>query len=195
VIHPGVATSASTETAPESEQPYFLTVSMIEPRKNHILLLNAFRRARRRGFGLRWKVAGGAGYRSRPVVAALRSEPGVDFLGRVSDAERDRLYGGALFCAFPSHAEGFGFPPLEAMTFGRPVVCSTGGALDETVGDAGLRLRSDDVDGWTEALCVLESDDAKRAELAGAGRARAARFAWADTAAQYVDCYRAAIGT
>jgi glycosyltransferase involved in cell wall biosynthesis len=194
VIYPGVVTSTSAEGPPENDQPYFLTVSTIEPRKNHTLLLEAFRRARSRGLSLTWKVAGGAGYSSKPIIANLRSEPGVDLLGRVSDAERDRLYRGALFCAFPSHAEGFGFPPLEAMTFGCPVVCSTGSALDETIGDASLRVSSDNVDGWADALCTLESDETQRAQLAEAGRGRAARFAWRDTAARYLNCYRAAIG-
>lgn len=194
VIHSGLnPASDGPQPAPDEGRPYFLTVSAIEPRKNHLLLLEAFRRARSRGLKLRWKVAGAAGYCSRGIIAKLRREPGVDFLGRVSDAERDRLYLGALFCAFPSHAEGFGFPPLEGMAFGRPVVCSMGSALDETVGDAAARVRSDDVDGWVNALCAFESDEGQRAQFAERGRRRAAVFTWPETAARHIDCYRTAI--
>lgn len=194
VIHAGLAPPASSTIARGDEQAYFLTVSAIEPRKNHLLLLEAFRVARSRGLRLRWKVVGAASYRSRSVISALRTEPGVDFLGRVPDAERDRLYAGALFCAFPSHAEGFGFPPLEAMAFGRPVVCSTGSALDETVADAALRVGSNDVQGWADALNMLESDAEERARLAELGRHRSAQFTWKETAVRHLNCYRAAIG-
>jgi glycosyltransferase involved in cell wall biosynthesis len=194
VIHAGLASPGSPAPAARGDdEAYFLTVSAIEPRKNQLLLLEAFRLARSRGLRLRWKVAGAASYCSGPVISALRTEPGIDFLGRVSDAERDRLYEGALFCAFPSHAEGFGFPPLEAMAFGRPVVCSTGSALDETVADAALRVRSNDVEGWADALNMLESDADERARFAEAGRRRAAQFTWTEAAARHLSCYRSAI--
>jgi glycosyltransferase involved in cell wall biosynthesis len=194
VIHAGLAPASRVEDA-DDRDPYFLTVSMIEPRKNHLLLLEALRLARHRGLRIRWKVAGAAGYGARPIISALQSEPGVDFLGSVSNEERDQLYRRALFCAFPSHAEGFGFPPLEAMTFGSPVICTTGSALDETVGDAALRLDSKDVHAWADALQMLESDDGERARLAERGRRRAARFTWDEAAARHIDCYRAAFGS
>jgi glycosyltransferase involved in cell wall biosynthesis len=193
VVHPGVAAGADVVGA-EPKERYFLTLATFEPRKNHLGLLAALRRARQRGLRLRWKVAGIEGYGSRQILAALREQPGVDVLGRVSDAERERLYRGALFFAFPSHAEGFGFPPLEAMARGVPTICSQGSSMDETVQDAAIRVRSDDVEGWADALLRLAEDDAERERLRAAGLARTAEFTWERTATQYVGCYREALG-
>src|SRR5690348_5221814 len=178
---------------PEVERPYFLTVSTIEPRKNHLGLLRAFRRARREGLELTWRVVGVPGYASEDIVAELRREPGVEVRGRVSEAERDRLFAGALFVATPSLAEGFGFPPLEAMARGVPVVCSTGSALDETVGGVALRVDADDEEGCGAALLQLGADVELRQRLSAAGSERAEQFSWRRSAEHYVAAYRRAL--
>src|SRR5262249_24851538 len=164
-------------SGPGVERPYFLTVSTIEPRKNHLGLLRAFRRARREGLDLTWCLVRLPGYGSEDIVAELQREPGVEVLGRVSEAERDRLLAGALFVATPSLAEGFGFPPLEAMTRGVPVVCSTGSALDETVGSAALRVDAADEEGWSAALLRLggRPEPRPRRSAAAPERARKSR--------------------
>jgi glycosyltransferase involved in cell wall biosynthesis len=192
VIRPGIESTGPAEVRPESE-PYFLTVSLIEPRKNHLALLDAFRLARRRGLDLRWKVAGAAGRCADEIVAKLRAEQAVDVLGHVSAAELDRLYRGATFLAVPSHAEGFGFPPLEAMARGIPTICSAGSALDETVGDAAVRVAADDREGWADALLQLASDGTERRRLREVGLLRAGEFRLEDAASAYVDVYRAAV--
>jgi glycosyltransferase involved in cell wall biosynthesis len=189
VIPPGV------DMAPRGSGSgdYFVTVAVIETRKNHLGLLRGFEAARRRGLRLRWKVAGPAGYGAREIVPELRGADGVDVLGAVSDDERDRLLRDARFLAFPSLGEGFGIPPLEAMARGVPVVCSTAPAVGEAVGDAALRVDPDDVDGWADALLRLEEDRALGERLAEAGLAQAARFDWARAAAAYVAAYREAL--
>jgi alpha-1,3-rhamnosyl/mannosyltransferase len=173
-----------------SGRPYFLTVAVVEPRKNHLMLLEAFRHARAAGLELDWKVVGEPGHLSEPILAALRRESGVEVLGQVSPSHLDALYAGAAFTATPSLAEGFGFPPLEAMARGIPTICSTGSALDETAGDAALRVAPDDVDGWTEALLRLAGDDGERARLREAGLLRVGRFDWEVAAGQLIDLYR-----
>lgn len=109
------------------------------------------------------------------------------------DEELERLYRGARFLALPSHAEGFGFPPLEAMARGIPTVCSTGTALDETVDDAALRVPAGDVEGWAEALRRLSSNGDERRRLRELGRRCAARFSLAEAAQAYVAAYREAL--
>jgi glycosyltransferase involved in cell wall biosynthesis len=180
-------------SGPDVERRYFLTVSTIEPRKNHLGLLRALRRARREGLDLTWRIVGLPGYASEDIVAELQREPGVEVLGRVSEAERDRLFAGALFVATPSLAEGFGFPPLEAMTRGVPVVCSTGSALDETVGSAALRVDAADEEGWSAALLRLAHDPELRRRLRADGRERAKQFSWSRSAERYVAAYRRAL--
>ena len=79
------------------------------------------------------------------------------------------------------------------MAFGRAVICSTESALDETVGDAAIRVASHDVEGWADALVRLEADAEERRSLADAGRRHAAQFTWQNAAARHVEIYRAAI--
>jgi glycosyltransferase involved in cell wall biosynthesis len=193
VIHPGLLPVPTTPAAPPAGA-YFLTVSAIEQRKNHLGLLGAFERARRQGLDLTWKVVGAPADRSTEIVRRLSEAEGVEVLGDVPEAELERLYAGARFLALASHAEGFGFPPLEAMARGVPAVCSTGSAFDETVGDAAIRIPAADVDGWTEALLRLASDEQERSRLIEAGRARAAAFSVEAAARAYVACYRSALG-
>jgi glycosyltransferase involved in cell wall biosynthesis len=194
VIYPGLAMPPGEPAGEDEREPYFLTLATFEPRKNHLGLLAAFRMARAQGLRLRWKVAGIEGYGSRQIIAALRREEGVDVLGHVSDEQREQLYRRARFFAFPSHAEGFGFPPLEAMIRGVPTICATGTAMDETIGDAALRRASDDVEGWADALLHLAEDRTARERLRTVGHARAVELSWHETAREYMDCYRRALG-
>ncbi len=83
-----------------------------------------------------------------------------------------------MFHATPSLAEGFGYPPLEAMVRGVPVLCSRGSALDETVGEAGVRVEATDEADWAAQLLALQDDAALRAALSARGLARVSRFAW-----------------
>jgi glycosyltransferase involved in cell wall biosynthesis len=193
VIHPGIEPADSPEDTEPESGPYFLTVAMIEPRKNHLGLLQAFKLARKNGLELRWKVVGAVGQCADEIVAALRAESAVDLLGHVPDDELDRLYRGALFHALPSHAEGFGFPPLEAMARGTPTVCSAGSALDETVGDAALRVSLDDRKRWAEVLQMLASDGEERRRLRELGLRRAAFFRLDEAARAYIGAYREAL--
>lgn len=197
VVYPGAeapAASGPHDAEPaRGAPPYFLTVSTIEPRKNHLTLLRAFVRARASGLAAEWWVAGAPGHLSGPVVDELARTPGVRVLGSVSAEELERLYSRALFTALPSHVEGFGFPPLESMARGVAVACSTGSALDEVAGDAALRVAAPDVEGWADALHRLAGDDALRDSLAERGRRQARRFEWRTTAQSVARIYREAI--
>lgn len=176
-------------------ESYFLTVSTIEPRKNYLRLLAAFRSARAAGLDLTWRIVGTAGYGAAPILAALREEPGVQLCGRVPEDEKDRLYRGARFAVTPALAEGFGFPPLEAMVRGVPVICSRGSALDEVVGRAAMQVDPHDERGWADALLALAHDDDARRRLSDAGSKRAELFNWDRCAAGYVAVYRRALAT
>jgi glycosyltransferase involved in cell wall biosynthesis len=175
---------------PTGTEPYFLTVGVVEPRKNHLTLLRAFQAARAKGFPLRWKVIGPAGHLSAPILEALHAEPAVDVLGWVQQRTLERCFRGAMFLAAPSLLEGFGFLPLEAMARGVPVACSRGGVWGETVGDAALRPAATDVAEWTDALLSLASNDQLRAELRSRGSAAAMAASWEEAAAACWDIYR-----
>jgi glycosyltransferase involved in cell wall biosynthesis len=116
----------------------------------------------------------------------------IRFLGWVSDEDLEGLYAAATCFAFPSLAEGFGLPVLEAMQRGVPVACSTAGPLPEIAGDAARYFDPLDVADMTLALWDLLRSDRLREELASAGRERARSFTWERTARETVESYERA---
>jgi glycosyltransferase involved in cell wall biosynthesis len=108
-------------------------------------------------------------------------------VGFVPDSELRTLYEHALALVFPSFYEGFGLPPIEAMTCGCPVIISEQPALIEVCGDAALRCRADDAGQITHHMQTLYADAGLRNRLAAAGRQRAQRFTWAATARSLLD--------
>jgi glycosyltransferase involved in cell wall biosynthesis len=115
----------------------------------------------------------------------------VRLVGFISDGELRALYENALALVFPSFYEGFGLPPLEAMTCGCPVVISEQPALVEVGGDAALHCRAHDAAQIAGHMQALHNDEALRARLSAAGRERARRFTWTATARSLLDdCQR-----
>ena len=94
--------------------------------------------------------------------------------------------------AFPSLYEGFGFPPLEAMAVGVPVVATAAGAVPEVVGDAAELVPAGDVEALAGALARVVDDGPVRDRLVAAGRDRAATFTWAAAADSLIELYRLA---
>jgi glycosyltransferase involved in cell wall biosynthesis len=117
----------------------------------------------------------------------LAESDAVRTVGFVSDQELRALYEHALALVFPSFYEGFGLPPLEAMTCGCPVIISEQPALSEVCGDAALRCRADDTAQIAAYMQALQSDAALRTRLAATGRERARRFTWESTARCLLD--------
>jgi alpha-1,3-rhamnosyl/mannosyltransferase len=115
-------------------------------------------------------------------------------LREVDDPTRAALLRGATVLAYPSRYEGFGLPPLEAMSVGVPVVTTRCGGVPEVVGDAALLVDVDDVDAMAAALTSAAGDDAVRARLVAAGHARVAGFDWSATARGLADLWERARG-
>ncbi len=105
--------------------------------------------------------------------------------GFVDDADKGALYAGALGLVFPTLYEGFGFPILEAMLCGTPVIASTTSSLPELAGEAALLVDPLDVEAISAALERISTDAALRARLIAAGRPQAQHFTW-DRAAEAV---------
>jgi glycosyltransferase involved in cell wall biosynthesis len=98
--------------------------------------------------------------------------------GWLEQAALDALLREAAVLAFPSLYEGFGFPPLEAMAVGVPVVATRAGSLPEVLGDGASMIAVGDHEGLVEALDNVLTDAALRGRLIRAGTERAALFSW-----------------
>ncbi len=109
------------------------------------------------------------------------------WLGAISDDEMAALLGDCLCLVFPSFVEGFGFPPLEAMALGCPVISSDRASMPEVCGDAVLYAAPDDPAAWGKAILSLRNDAGLRARLAVLGKARAGLFTWRRAAEIYLE--------
>ncbi|MBQ9726415.1 MAG: glycosyltransferase family 4 protein [Kiritimatiellae bacterium] len=179
-------------------RPFLLHVGTVEPRKNLPFLVDVWEKLAAEGVDL--VVAGAPGWRCEPIFArfaeAEKRLPGrFRYVRYVPDGMLDALYSAAALFAIPSHYEGFGFPPLEAMACGTPVLSSDGGSLPEVLGGAAEILHGFDADGWAgAALRLLREDPAARAARVAAGRARAASFTWERCARETLAVYRKLLG-
>jgi glycosyltransferase involved in cell wall biosynthesis len=178
------------------EEPYVLTVGTLQPRKNLAAAVAAFERAAE-GVPHTLVVAGARGWRDDAVVEMLQQRsvsPRIRVLGEVGDDQLVELYRGADCLLFPSLYEGFGFPVLEAMACGTPVVCADRTSLPEVAGDAAVLVDPDDTVAIASALAEVLSSPARRAELADAGLARVREFSWRRCADRTVGVYHRALG-
>ena len=117
----------------------------------------------------------------------------IRFLGFVDDATLPVLYRATDVFTYPSLFEGFGFPPIEAMACGCPVISSTRGSLREVVAGAARTVEPEDVGDLATALTSLASDPAECERLRVAGFANARRFDWHRNAAETLGIYERAI--
>ncbi len=167
------------------QKPFILYVGARIPRKNLAVLIEAWRKVRRR-HAVELVLAG-------PGRATAAGEPGMVFTGEVSDAELRRLYSAAAVFAYPSTYEGFGLPVLEAMQCGAPVVASRVPAIQEIAGEAALLADPADAGAWAEALTAVLGNPQRRRSMAEAALEHARQFTWARTARETMAVYEEAM--
>ncbi|HRL14029.1 MAG TPA: glycosyltransferase family 1 protein [Aggregatilineales bacterium] len=149
---------------------YFLFLGTLQPRKNIARIVQAYATYREaHGGDVGLVLAGGQGWLYDEAWTA--GVDGVTLTGYVDDADRGALYAGAEALVFPSLYEGFGFPVLEALHAGTPVIASSTSSLPELVGDAGLLVDPLDVAAIARAMAAVKPDVVH-------GQAQAARFTW-----------------
>lgn len=178
-------------------QRYVLALGTVEPRKDLSSLVRAFDRVAGDDPALFLAIAGPDGWGAAELGATISGavhRERIRRLGWVSDAERSALLAGATVFAYPSLYEGFGFPPIEAMSLGIPVVTTTAGALPEVLGDAALFASPGSVEDLADHLRRLLDDEACRESLITRGRARSARYRWEVCAREMTRIYRTISG-
>jgi glycosyltransferase involved in cell wall biosynthesis len=177
-------------------RPYVLFVGTAEPRKGLDVLVRAMAEPDLTPYDL--VVVGPPGWGEVDVVA-LAAGAGVagrvHVTGRVDELELGALYAGARVLAMPSRAEGFGFPVVEAMAHGVPVVVTTDPALVEVGGGAAQVVPVGDAAALAAALADGAEDGPDRRRRAALGRERAADFDWDRTAAAMWSVYASARAT
>ncbi len=172
---------------------YILYVGSIEPKKNVHRLIEAYAALRRaRPIEHSLVIAGKPLWLSKPIVdlpAQLGLEQHVVFTGPVRQEDLAALYSGADVFAFLGMYEGFGYPPLEAMACGTPVLAANRTSLPEVLGDAAVLVDPDRQDDVADGLARLLSDAELREQLCARGLRRAEQFQLVPHARQVLDVY------
>ena len=182
VVYPGLEPPAAGTFASPLDRPYALFVGATEPHKNVGLLLDAWELL---APGLTLAIVGQPGRdHDRLQRRAGGSGGRVVLTGRVANDALEAWYRHASVFLFPSLTEGFGYPPLEAMARGVPVVAAGAGSLPEVLGEAALYHEPDDAAAVAGFVEDLQTDAALRSAQVRRGLAQAARYTWTAAAAQ-----------
>jgi len=194
VVYPGVHTRRPKKQE-KGRRPVLLALGATQRRKGLPDLVRAFELIGQMNKNVELHIVGPAGDDEDRVNRSIRQLPDaiatrVQRIGFVGEEERDQRVADATVLVHPSYYEGFGFPIVEAMALGTPVVTTTGGALPEIAQDAALMIDPGDVDALAGELIRVLEDEETQERLIEAGRQRAANFSWADTARGVVDVYR-----
>jgi glycosyltransferase involved in cell wall biosynthesis len=191
VVNPGipdlpVPTDAEAEAVlgrvlPAGATRYCLSVGTAEPRKDLPGLVRSFGAVADKEADVALVLAGPPGWGEQALdeaIAASTARARIVRTGWVAPSDLAVLLVRASVLAYPSLYEGFGFPPLQAMRAGVPVVATRAGSLPEVLGDGALLVDAGDHDGLAEAITRCLHDDGERHRLIAAGSSRSARYSW-----------------
>ncbi len=173
--------------------PFILFLGGANPRKNHQALLRAFAKDSFLRENYIVVIVGNKNFKSSSIddtILDTKLRGKVVSVEQVSFSELRILYSKAALFVFPSRYEGFGFPALEAMACGVPVITSNCSALPEVAGDAALLVNPDDIDGLAASMVKVLQDSNMKYQLQQRGRERLAQFTWELAAQRTIDVYQ-----
>lgn len=186
VIRHGSPTAPKRVAKRSHKRPYFLFIGRLETHKNVDGIVRAFSQLRRKGRDIDLLLVGSRGFGYEAIVREISESAFKDDiyeLGYVDEGVKEELLQHALAFVFPSLAEGFGLPVLEAQSAAVPVITSSTTALPEITGDSGLLVDPRDGEALLRAMGRVHDDFALRKRLVAAGKTNIRRFSW-DRAAQ-----------
>lgn len=171
---------------------FILYLGTLEPRKNIIGLVRAYNQLRKINHPVlnRYKlvIAGSKGWKCRKIFSEIEDSPYRDdiiIVGFIQDEDKPLLYNLASLFVYPSFFEGFGFPPLEAMKCGIPVLASNNSSLPEITGDGAILTDPDKPDEIYQAMKEILLSRELQIKLAEKGLENAKKFDWRKTAREY----------
>ena len=172
-------------------QKFILFFGTIEPRKNLQGLIESFDilKQDKKFADVHLVMAGAFGWLFKDIVAQAKKSRWSSFIhfpGFINYQDKASLYHLATVFAYPSFFEGFGFPPLEAMAYGVPVVCSNKTSLPEIVGEAALMIDPYLTGELAEAIKIVLTEDEFRKNLIEKGRERVKEFSWEKTGQEFL---------
>jgi len=165
-------------------EKFILYFGTLEPRKNLDGLIRAYEIFRQKNGSLsdvKLVIAGSRGWLDKKIFAAAKNsffQRDIFFSGFVAPADKVYLYNLASLFIYPSFFEGFGFPPLEAMSCGAPVVCSNTSSFPEVVGDSALMVDPYNFGEMAWAMAEVLNDDRLRENMIQRGLEQAKKFNW-----------------
>lgn len=197
VVYPGAPAFSkhipSTGSADEKlPRKYFLFVGTLEPRKNLKAILQAFALLDAESEDVGLVIVGNIGWKTKDAIDLLethRHRTRIHLAGYVDDARLSFLYQKAFCLLYPSLYEGFGFPILEAMNHGVPVITSNVSSMPEVAGDAALLVDPRDEEGLAEAMKNILANGEIRKILISKGHERVKTFSWKRCARETLDVF------
>ena len=189
--HPTNEVIAQFKNRHQLPSRFILHVGTLEPRKNIIGLVRAFNILKTQaGYeDVELILIGKEGWQFKNIFEETKKSPyksQIRHLGHVG-GDLTAYYSLAIVCVCPSFFEGFGFPALEAMVCGTPVIASANSSLPEVVGEAGIFINPYDVSEIAEALGIVLSEPAIRDRMSKNGLIQASKFTWKETARKTLD--------
>lgn len=179
----------------QSYRPYLLYVGSFYPHKNIERLIDAFHILRTKyNLNLKLVIVGKKDYFQEQVEKYLTAHYQLltahrIFYGYAKDEELAALYQNASLYVFPSLYEGFGLPPLEAMSFGVPVIASNASCIPEICGNAALYFNPKNAEDIAAKIYLVYTQPIKQAELCKMGYAQIQKYSWQKTAEQTLQIY------
>ena len=182
--------------AASTERPYLLYVGSRAGYKNFDLLLEAFSRTGLAG-SYRLLAAGGGAWSAleRERITTLGLSSSISLIPMADEASLARAYQGAQLFVYPSLYEGFGFPPLEAMSLGCPVLVNRTSSLPEVCGDAALYFNATDAQGLALSLIATLEGAAALAQARAAGKQRVELYSWQRCAKSTLEIYQSVLSS
>ncbi|MGK2856290.1 MAG: glycosyltransferase family 4 protein [Thermoanaerobaculia bacterium] len=195
IVPNGVSEFFSPGASRNDGEPFVLYTGTLEPRKGIGELLAAW--SSLPGKKPKLVIAGDPGWGVSPLLRRYRdaiAAGSIEVLGFVGREKLRELYRTCSVFVYPSHFEGFGLPPLEAMACGAPVVATRGGAIPDTLGDAALLVAPGDANALRAAIASVLADAPLARDLTALGFERAGRYRWDTSAAMMRELLREAFG-